>query len=102
MSQYPISLDIPTDIATKDGTLVHRKTAGGWPSRGRREAREPQYGVGKCPSQMRTWIAAQEGQHTPSEAAGQLIERQIRRNIQYRWILRQNTVRLFTPRQPGV
>src|SRR5262249_51663850 len=27
---------------------------------------EPQYGVGQCPCQMRVWIAAQEGQHTPS------------------------------------
>jgi len=27
---------------------------------------EPQYGVGQCPCQMRAWIAAQEGQHTPS------------------------------------
>jgi hypothetical protein len=38
-------------------------------------------------------------------AAQQLIERQIRRDIQYRWILRlilrQNTVHLFTPRQPA-
>jgi hypothetical protein len=38
--------------------------------------------------------------------AEQLIERQIRRNIQYRLILRlilrQNIIRLFTPRQPAV
>src|SRR2546428_2548292 len=40
-----------------------------------------------------------------AQAAEQLIERQRRRNIQYRWIfrliLRQNTVHLFTPRQPA-
>jgi hypothetical protein len=34
--------------------------------------------------------------HSFSEEAGQLIERQIRRKIQYRWILRQNIIRLFT------
>ena len=35
-------------------------------------------------------------------SAQQLIERQIRRDIQYRLILRQNIIRLFTPRQPAV
>src|SRR5262245_31513893 len=102
MSQYPISRDIPTDIPTKYGALVHPKTTSKWPSRGRSEAREPQYGVGTCPCQMRTGIAAQEGPHTLAEAAGHLIERHRRRNIQYRGILRQNILRLFTPRQPAV
>src|SRR5439155_23131950 len=40
-----------------------------------------------------------------ARATEQLIERQIRRDIQYPWILRlilrQNTVHLFTPRQPA-
>jgi hypothetical protein len=39
--------------------------------------------------------------HPLSEEAAQLIERQIRRNIQYRWIFRQNTVRLCTSRPPA-
>jgi hypothetical protein len=40
--------------------------------------------------------------HSDAIEAEQVIERQIRRDIQYRLILRQNIMRLFTPRQPAV
>jgi hypothetical protein len=39
--------------------------------------------------------------HSDEIEAEQLIERQIRRDIQYRLILRQNTAHLFIPRQPA-